>query len=53
MILDLNNYTLSYTLNGENQGIAFKNIEQTEYRAAVTLYAANDKISLLSFETLC
>ena len=35
MILDLNNNTLQYIINGKDQGIAFKNILKNKYRLAV------------------
>ena len=52
MILDLDERTVSYTINGKDYGIADDNIEQTEYRAGVTLYRTHDKITLLSYQKL-
>ena len=50
MILDLDNYKLSYIINEKDQGIAFENVEPTEYKVAVTLYEYDDKISLISYQ---
>ena len=52
MILDFNKLTLSYTVNGDinNWGIAWKNIEQTSYRAVVSANQAGDGIQFLSYQ---
>ena len=52
MILDLDERTVSYAINDKDYGIADHDIEQTEYRAGVTLYKNDDKITLLSYERL-
>ncbi len=52
MILDLDKRTLSYIINGKDYGIAEDQIEKTEYRAGVTLYKNDDKITLLSYQRL-
>ena len=38
MSLDLENFTLSYKINGNNYGIAFNNIERCKYRLFVSFY---------------
>ena len=52
VILDLNKLCLSYKVNDIDLGVAFKNIEKTTYRAAVTFYNKNEKISFISY-TIC
>ena len=47
MIVDLDNMTLRYSINGEDQGIAHKDIPQNRYRVAVYLYKKGCKIELL------
>ena len=49
MILDLNKYTLSYKCNDKDYGIAFQDIEQTTYRAAVGFYHQQDSIEFISY----
>ena len=44
--LNLNKLTIEFVINGENQGIAFENIEDTEYRLIVVIYN-DDHIKLL------
>ena len=39
MILNLEDYTLSFKVNDIDYGVAFKDIEKTEYRAAIFIYA--------------
>ena len=41
--LDLINYTLSYTINNKQHGIAFKNIKKTNYRLAISLWYCSQK----------
>lgn len=48
MIADLNDCTLSFMVNGTDYGKAF-DIENTEYRAVVSLYDKGDQITLLSY----
>merc|ERR1712228_1023042 len=40
MTLDLDRRTLSFAVNEKDYGVAFNEIAEGEYRAAVTLYAA-------------
>lgn len=49
MHLDLYERTLAYSINGKYYGIAYENIEQTKYRAAVGLAYTQDSIRLLSY----
>ena len=51
MTLDLDELTLSYTLKGKDYGKAF-DVEQTEYRAVVTLDGYQSRFSLVSYEYL-
>eukprot|EP01083_Nonionella_stella_P002155 6202_1 len=51
MILDLNNYTLSYKVNGKDHGKAF-DVTQGTYRAGVTLSRHRCQCSLLSYSKL-
>eukprot|EP01084_Bolivina_argentea_P279175 477244_1 len=39
MILDLNECTLKFEINGTDYGVAFSNIEKTKYIAAIFMYA--------------
>ena len=50
MILDLNQYQLSYEVNGKSYGVAFSNIEKVGYRAVVSAYLRDDSVKLLSYE---
>ena len=52
MILDLNNMTLSYTVNEEQWGVAFSDIEQTTYRAVVSTNITQEAIELMSYQKL-
>ena len=47
MHCDMDNLELRFSVNGIDQGVAFKNIEQTKYRAAVNLCEKGDMITLL------
>merc|ERR1712039_294224 len=38
MILDLEQRTLRYKVNDSDNGVAFENIEKTEYKAAIWMY---------------
>ena len=44
--LDMNSKTLAFTLNGDDQGIAFKNLPSGDYRLAITLTKKWQKITL-------
>ena len=46
---NLNNLTIKYIINGKDYGIAFNNIENCNYRAAVTIDQNSSSISLLSY----
>ena len=50
MILNLNEYTLSYKCNGDDYGIAFKDIELTTYRAVVGFFHQKDSIKFVSYK---
>ena len=50
MILNLNDFTLSYTVNGEDWGIACDELEETEYRACVSINHKPDSIEFLAYE---
>ena len=50
MILNFDQLTLSYIIKGVDYGVAFDNIEQTEYKAAVTLASKDSKLTLKSYE---
>ena len=47
MHCDMNKKELSFSINGVNHGIAYKNIENTEYKVAVKLYSHGDTVTLL------
>ena len=51
MVLDLDQFTLRYIRNGEDLGIAFENIEVTEYVAAISMYRKGDAVELSSYQT--
>ena len=46
VVLDLFNKTLSFNKNGEDQGVAFKNIPVGEYRVAIAIPRNRHKITL-------
>ena len=50
MILNLNKLQLSYRVTEKDYGIAFNNIEDTTYRAALCLHYRGDIIELLSYQ---
>lgn len=52
MVLDFDKRTLGYIINGKDYGVADDNIEQTVYRAGVTLYKPDDKITLLHYQQM-
>lgn len=51
MFLDLYKRELSYSVNDIPLGIAYQDIEQTCYRAAVTLWDRGDCVELLSYSS--
>ena len=53
MILDLDERTLSYSVNDESYGIAYKDIEITSYRAVVSTNNRNDQIKFISYSSDC
>ena len=52
MCLDLNNLTLSFAVNGNNKGVAFKGIESAEYKAAIHTYCGRESVQLLEYRKL-
>mmetsp|Transcript_527 Transcript_527/g.742 ORF Transcript_527/g.742 Transcript_527/m.742 type:complete len:241 (+) Transcript_527:676-1398(+) len=52
MILDLDALQLRYYRNGTDLGVAYHSIEQTEYKAAVSMYNDEDVVTLLSYKRL-
>ena len=52
MILDLDKKELRYIRNGEDYGVAFENIEDTEYIAAIDMYGGEDSIQIMSYQQL-
>ena len=49
MIVDFKELSLSYRVNGNHQGVAFK-IDKTKYRAAVSMDMKGDMFTLLQYE---
>ena len=49
MVLDLNKRELSYSVNDKALGIAFKNIQQTSYRAVLSIWKTGDAVELISY----
>ena len=49
MVLDLNKKELRYIWNSEDCGVAFRNIEDTSYRAVVSFYDEDYSIKLLQY----
>ena len=50
MTLDLNKRELRFSVNARDYGVAFK-VENTSYRAAVSIYYIKDSVQLLSYST--
>ncbi len=48
MTLDFNTLCLSYRVNGSDYGKAF-DVDNTTYKAAITLFSKGDSISLISY----
>lgn len=48
IILDLNQQTLSFICNGKDVGVAFDNVDKTEYRMFYCTVSRGDKIKLIS-----
>ena len=46
ILLDTKAKTLSFTLNGEDQGVAVKNLPSGEYRLAAAFFEKSQKIIL-------
>ena len=51
MTLNMNDLTLSYQVNDKDLGKAYENIENTAYRAAVTM-EQNSSLTLMRFEQI-
>ena len=49
MCLDMNALTLSYSVNGKDQGIAFRDIDQVQYKAAVYTYHRDECVQLIAY----
>ena len=47
MHCDMNKLELSFSVNGVDYGVAYKDIEKTEYKVAVNLYRSGDTVTLL------
>ena len=47
MTLDMDNHTLSYKINGDDNGIATDEIDKTKYRLVVGVWYKNDSVELL------
>ena len=47
MHCDMNKLELSFSVNGIDQGVAFREIEKTKYKVAVNLYVQDDMVTLL------
>ena len=55
MILDTNgtsNFTLSYRVNEKHLGIAYNDVQNTKYKAGITMCHASSKYTFLSYPTL-
>ena len=48
MIVDLNNYNIRYKVNDQHLGIAFDEIEEADYRVALTLQGKGSKVELIN-----
>ena len=51
MILNLEDRTIRFSINDEDAGIAYKDIEPISYRAAVGLYYNKDSIEFISYKS--
>ena len=47
MYLNFNDLTLSFALNGENKGVAFKGIDNCQYRVAVWMFGQHSQIEYI------
>ena len=47
MHCDMEKLELSFAVNGVDYGVAYKDIAECEYKAAIALYSADEMISLL------
>ena len=52
MILDLNKLELKYKVNDIDYGVAYKDVEQTSYRAGISGYGAYPTYQLLSYNRI-
>ena len=49
MVLDFNKGEVRYIVNGDDQGVAFKDIKQVTYTAAVSTIEKGDSIEILQY----
>ena len=49
MILDMNKMTLSYKVNDKEYGVAFHNIDNTKYKAGLTMCHKTSKYEFISY----
>ena len=52
MILNLYKLELGYTLNGEDYGVCWSNIDEGKYKAMVHMYKSGDSIELVSYSLI-
>ena len=52
MKLDLNKWKLEFNCNSVDYGVAFKDIQQTSYRAALSFYDEDHSIEILEYRNL-
>lgn len=52
MYLDLDNFTLSYTIKGVNYGNAFDNIDKAKYKMIMTLSRIGTAVELVSYQEI-
>ena len=50
MILDLDQFTLSYMRNDTELGVAVRDIEETSYKVGVSIYKQDDSIQFIEYE---
>ena len=50
LILDLQNWTISYKLNGKSLGVAFRYIEKCGYIVAINIYEKGNSLELVSYQ---
>ena len=47
--LDLDQLQVSYKINDEDHGVAFRDIEATEYKACLCVHYKGDTVDLVSY----